>query len=318
MTHIEIVTIIERHVTRFDLGAIRVAVQVCIGYTSWIYVDRRIDCELKTELLSLSLRVQKIASPSASKLSQISTVRKSIARVLTVTNQKARQNLREYYKNKKYLPLDGPARKENPCHPPSIDKALSLGIVIVKSVDGHSTQSACPRLTRSSSTDRVIARERTFYPVWVYATRFDSTDYCSRIGSTVLIGVTLVALVKSVNKHSTQSACSVTPLLVALSPGIVIVKSVDGHSTQSACPRLTRSSSTATVRVIARERTFYPVSTRFDITDYCPRIGSTVLAGVTLVVLVKSVNKHSTQSACSVFRRFMRVTLDYLPGSYYW
>jgi hypothetical protein len=33
-------------------------------------------------------------------------VRKSIARVLTVTNQKARQNLREYYKKKKYLPLD--------------------------------------------------------------------------------------------------------------------------------------------------------------------------------------------------------------------
>lgn len=34
------------------------------------------------------------------------TVRKSIARVLTVTNQKQRQNLRELYKNKKYKPLD--------------------------------------------------------------------------------------------------------------------------------------------------------------------------------------------------------------------
>lgn len=34
------------------------------------------------------------------------TVRKSIARVLTVMNQKQRQNLREFYKNKKYLPLD--------------------------------------------------------------------------------------------------------------------------------------------------------------------------------------------------------------------
>jgi large subunit ribosomal protein L35e len=33
-------------------------------------------------------------------------VRKSIARVLTVTNQKQRQNLREFYKGKKYLPLD--------------------------------------------------------------------------------------------------------------------------------------------------------------------------------------------------------------------
>ncbi|KAG6855964.1 60S ribosomal protein L35 [Tephrocybe sp. NHM501043] len=65
--------------------------------------------ELKTELLTL--RVQKIAGGSASKLTKINTVRKSIARVLTVTNQKARQNLREYYKNKKYLPLDLRAKK---------------------------------------------------------------------------------------------------------------------------------------------------------------------------------------------------------------
>jgi large subunit ribosomal protein L35e len=34
------------------------------------------------------------------------TVRKSIARVLTVINQKARRGTREYYKDKKYLPLD--------------------------------------------------------------------------------------------------------------------------------------------------------------------------------------------------------------------
>jgi len=65
--------------------------------------------ELKTELLGL--RVQKIASPSASKLTRINTVRKSIARVLTVTNQKARQNLREFYKTKKFLPLDLRAKK---------------------------------------------------------------------------------------------------------------------------------------------------------------------------------------------------------------
>lgn len=79
--------------------------------------------ELKGELLAL--RVQKIAGGSASKLTKMcenvytwfhldtnpfsycsNTVRKSIARVLTVTNQKARQNLREFYKGKKYLPLD--------------------------------------------------------------------------------------------------------------------------------------------------------------------------------------------------------------------
>ncbi|THH11936.1 hypothetical protein EW145_g315 [Phellinidium pouzarii] len=60
--------------------------------------------ELKGELLSL--RVQKIAGGSASKLTKINTVRKSIARVLTVTNAKQRQHLREFYKKKKYLPLD--------------------------------------------------------------------------------------------------------------------------------------------------------------------------------------------------------------------
>ncbi|KAF8639720.1 hypothetical protein AX17_000982 [Amanita inopinata Kibby_2008] len=60
--------------------------------------------DLKNELLQL--RVQKIAGGSASKLTKIATVRKSVARVLTVMNQKARQNLREYYKKRKYLPLD--------------------------------------------------------------------------------------------------------------------------------------------------------------------------------------------------------------------
>ncbi|KIJ70565.1 hypothetical protein HYDPIDRAFT_105305 [Hydnomerulius pinastri MD-312] len=60
--------------------------------------------ELKNELLTL--RVQKITGGAASKLTKINVVRKSIARVLTVMNQKSRQNLREYYKNKKYLPLD--------------------------------------------------------------------------------------------------------------------------------------------------------------------------------------------------------------------
>jgi len=60
--------------------------------------------ELRTELGTL--RVQKVSGGSAAKLTKINTVRKSIARVLTITNQKARQNLREFYKGKKYLPLD--------------------------------------------------------------------------------------------------------------------------------------------------------------------------------------------------------------------
>jgi len=59
--------------------------------------------ELKTELGQL--RIQKITS-SGSKLNKIHDLRKSIARVLTVINLKQRQNLRLFYKGKKYLPLD--------------------------------------------------------------------------------------------------------------------------------------------------------------------------------------------------------------------
>ncbi|KAI0136993.1 ribosomal L29 protein-domain-containing protein [Xylariales sp. AK1849] len=59
--------------------------------------------ELKAELGQL--RIQKITS-SGSKLNRIHDIRKSIARVLTVINLKQRSQLRLFYKNKKYLPLD--------------------------------------------------------------------------------------------------------------------------------------------------------------------------------------------------------------------
>ncbi|KAF2228747.1 putative ribosomal protein L35 [Viridothelium virens] len=67
--------------------------------------------ELKSELERLkgnlvTLRTQKIAGGASSKLNQIHDVRKSIARVLTVINANQRHQLRLYYKNKKYLPLD--------------------------------------------------------------------------------------------------------------------------------------------------------------------------------------------------------------------
>ncbi|KAI2406298.1 60S ribosomal protein L35, L29 [Ophidiomyces ophidiicola] len=60
--------------------------------------------ELKTELGQL--RVQKIAGGAASKLTRIHDLRKSVARVLTVINANQRAQLRLFYKNKKYLPLD--------------------------------------------------------------------------------------------------------------------------------------------------------------------------------------------------------------------
>ncbi|MCJ1273727.1 60S ribosomal protein L35 [Puttea exsequens] len=60
--------------------------------------------ELKTELGQL--RTQKVAGGASSKLTKIHDLRKSVARVLTIINQKQRQQLRLFYAKKKYLPLD--------------------------------------------------------------------------------------------------------------------------------------------------------------------------------------------------------------------
>ncbi|TOF78069.1 50S ribosomal protein L29, partial [Vibrio parahaemolyticus] len=60
--------------------------------------------ELKQELSGL--RVAKVTGGAASKLSKIRVVRKSIARVMIVINQKTKENLRKFYKNKRFKPLD--------------------------------------------------------------------------------------------------------------------------------------------------------------------------------------------------------------------
>lgn len=60
--------------------------------------------ELKTELAQL--RVAKVTGGAASKLAKIKVVRKSIARVLTVSNQAKKADLRKFYADKKYAPLD--------------------------------------------------------------------------------------------------------------------------------------------------------------------------------------------------------------------
>ncbi|XP_052500691.1 60S ribosomal protein L35-like [Budorcas taxicolor] len=59
--------------------------------------------DLKVELSQL--RVAEVTGGAASKLSKIRVVRKSIARVLTVINQTQKENLRKFYKGKKYKPL---------------------------------------------------------------------------------------------------------------------------------------------------------------------------------------------------------------------
>lgn len=62
--------------------------------------------ELKQELATL--KVQKLSRPS---LPRIHTVRKNIARVLTVINANQRENVRAFYAGKKYQPKDLRAKK---------------------------------------------------------------------------------------------------------------------------------------------------------------------------------------------------------------
>lgn len=61
---------------------------------------------LKKELAEL--QVQKLSRPS---LPKIHTVRKDIARVLTIINEQQREAIRQLYKGKKYQPKDMRAKK---------------------------------------------------------------------------------------------------------------------------------------------------------------------------------------------------------------
>eukprot|EP00928_Gymnodinium_smaydae_P096892 TRINITY_DN864_c0_g1_i1.p3 TRINITY_DN864_c0_g1~~TRINITY_DN864_c0_g1_i1.p3 ORF type:complete len:124 (-),score=45.14 TRINITY_DN864_c0_g1_i1:61-432(-) len=60
--------------------------------------------EMKAELAQL--RVAKVSGGAASKLARIKVVRKSIARILTVYNQKQKAEARKQHDGKKYQPLD--------------------------------------------------------------------------------------------------------------------------------------------------------------------------------------------------------------------
>ncbi|XP_072176240.1 large ribosomal subunit protein uL29-like [Diadema setosum] len=60
--------------------------------------------KLKQELAQL--RVAKVTGGQASKLAKIRVIRKSIARVRTVMNQTQKENLRKFYRNRKFKPLD--------------------------------------------------------------------------------------------------------------------------------------------------------------------------------------------------------------------
>ena len=94
--------------------------------------------DLKTELGSL--RVAKVTGGAASKLSKIRVVRKSIARVYIVMHQKQKENLRKFYKGKKYIPLDLRPKKTR-----AIRKALTAHEAGLKTAKEHRRLKAFPQ-----------------------------------------------------------------------------------------------------------------------------------------------------------------------------
>lgn len=76
--------------------------------------------DLKKELATL--RVAQVTNGAASKLSKIAVVRKNIARVMTVVNQKARTEMRKQVEGKKRVPKQLREKKTR-----AIRRALSPG-----------------------------------------------------------------------------------------------------------------------------------------------------------------------------------------------
>ncbi|KAL1776557.1 60S ribosomal protein L35 [Sigmodon hispidus] len=77
---------------------------------------RNLHSKKKKEELLKQLEDLKVTGGAASKLSKIHVVRKSIARALTVINQTQKENLRKFYKGKKYKPLDLRPKKTRAMH----------------------------------------------------------------------------------------------------------------------------------------------------------------------------------------------------------
>ncbi|EGF79287.1 hypothetical protein BATDEDRAFT_25949 [Batrachochytrium dendrobatidis JAM81] len=91
--------------------------------------------DLKQELLSL--RVQKISNGNSPKHARIGSVRKSIARVLTVMNQTQLAQLRLFYKDRKYLPLFLRPKQTRAIRRRLTAEELSLKTVRQKKKDAH-------------------------------------------------------------------------------------------------------------------------------------------------------------------------------------
>merc|ERR1712157_414178 len=93
-----------------------------------------------------TLRVARVTGGPSSKLSKISIVRKNVAVILTVINQKRRADARAHFAGKKYLPKDLRSKKTR-----AMRRALSME-------------------EKNRKTLRVQKREKA-YPKRVYAVR---------------------------------------------------------------------------------------------------------------------------------------------------
>ncbi|KAK9463047.1 60S ribosomal protein uL29 [Lipomyces oligophaga] len=101
--------------------------QVVKAYTlrdkSKAELEKQLD-ELKGSLASL--KGQRARGTSSSGVTRIGSVRKSIARVLTVINQQQRAQLRLFYQGKKYIPLDLRVKKTRALRRALTNKQKSL------------------------------------------------------------------------------------------------------------------------------------------------------------------------------------------------
>jgi large subunit ribosomal protein L35e len=93
--------------------------------------------DLKQELSKL--RVQNIGSNNV-KSTKINDVRKSIARILTIINLTQRDQIREFYRTKKFLPKDLRAKKTR-----AIRRRLTIKEVTSKTVKARKNAIAFPQ-----------------------------------------------------------------------------------------------------------------------------------------------------------------------------
>jgi large subunit ribosomal protein L35e len=87
------------------------------------------------------LHVAKVTGGAASKIAKIKSVRKNIARILTVHNQQQKEGLRKAAAGNKYLPKDLRAKKTR-----AMRRALTKQELKVKSAKQRKKEASFPKL----------------------------------------------------------------------------------------------------------------------------------------------------------------------------